>query len=74
MSKLFASLMLSFSGLTATIVHFAPPTFWGAPSGGQGGGWGGHFSAPEIDPSSAIAALTLLIGGLAVLRSRIAKR
>jgi len=30
-----------------------------------------HFvRAPEIDPSSAIAGLTLLTGGLAVLRSR----
>ena len=29
--------------------------------------------APEIDPASAIAALTLLAGGLAVLRGRIVK-
>jgi hypothetical protein len=29
--------------------------------------------APEIDPASAMAALTLLAGGLAVLRGRIAK-
>jgi hypothetical protein len=74
MSKLFAALLLSFSGLTATIVHYAPST-WGAPSAGQrGGGWGGHFTAPEIDPSSAIAALTLLVGGLALIRGRIAKQ
>jgi len=35
-------------------------------------GWiasGGTVSAPEIDPTSAIAALTLLAGGLAVLRA-----
>ncbi len=36
------------------------------------GGTGGHgpTSAPEIDPASAAAALTLLAGGLAVLRGR----
>jgi hypothetical protein len=28
------------------------------------------ISAPEIDPASAIAGLTLLAGGLAVLRGR----
>jgi hypothetical protein len=30
------------------------------------------MTAPEIDPSSAITALTLLLGGVTVLRSRIA--
>jgi hypothetical protein len=29
---------------------------------------------PEIDPASAMAGLTLLAGGLAVLRGRIAKK
>jgi len=77
MSKLLAALLLSFSGLTVTIVHFAPPTFWGWPSGGGNGGgnWGDHhFLAPEIDPTSAITALTLLVGGLAVIRGRITKQ
>ena len=32
------------------------------------------FQAPEIDPSSAMSAMTLLFGGLAVLRGRIAKK
>ncbi len=31
-------------------------------------------SAPEIDPSSAIAGLTLLLGGLAVARGRRIKK
>jgi hypothetical protein len=31
---------------------------------------GGTTSAPEIDPASAISALTLLAGGLAVIRGR----
>jgi Spy/CpxP family protein refolding chaperone len=29
-----------------------------------------RVSAPELDPASAIAALTLLSGGMAVLRGR----
>jgi hypothetical protein len=29
-----------------------------------------HLKAPEIDPTSAMAALTLMAGGLAVLRGR----
>jgi len=33
-------------------------------------GGGGTVSAPEIDPASAMAGLTLLMGGLAVLRGR----
>jgi hypothetical protein len=39
------------------------------PTGGTGG-HGGPTSAPEIDPASAAAALTLLAGGLAALRGR----
>jgi hypothetical protein len=31
----------------------------------------GPPSAPEIDPSSALSALTLLAGGLAVMRGRL---
>ena len=39
-------------------------------------GWGnrdhdhGPLAAPEIDPASAVGALTLLAGGLAVVRGR----
>jgi hypothetical protein len=43
----------------------------------RGHGWSDKRSspmqAPEIDPSSMVAALTLLGGGLAVLRSRSSK-
>lgn len=42
------------------------------PDSGQSGG--GTVTAPEFDPASALAALTLLTGGLAVLRGRRAKR
>jgi len=47
---------------------------WGEGRGdsGEGQGDGEHhsLSAPEIDPSSAMAGLTMLAGGLAVLRGR----
>lgn len=69
MIKLFSALVLFFSGVVS-VAYFAP----------QGGGYygnghhgPGHMSAPEIDPSSAVTALTLLLGGVTVLRSRAAK-
>jgi len=34
----------------------------------------GPSAAPEIDPSSAISAVTLLLGGLVVVRGRKAKK
>ena len=34
------------------------------------GGSGGAFSAPELDPGSALTALTLLCGGLLVIKGR----
>jgi hypothetical protein len=79
MSKLLATLWLSLSGLTVTAAYFAPPSFWGGDwnGGGNGGGDNGrgqHFAAPEIDPSSAVSALTLLAGGLVVLRGRFRKQ
>ncbi len=48
----------------------------GGHGGHGGGGWGGNgpVAAPEIDPASASSALTLLLGGLAVVRSRRAAR
>jgi hypothetical protein len=69
MTKLLLALILSLSGVGSVVV-FAPPSW-----GGYGGGHGpGHMTAPEIDPSSAITALTLLLGGVTVLRSRVAKK
>ena len=38
------------------------------------GGCGGVAAAPEIDPGSAMAALTLLAGGLAVARGRFRRK
>jgi hypothetical protein len=49
-----------------------------ANAGGRnhGGGWNPPttVTAPEIDPASAASAVTLLLGGLTVLRSRVGKR
>jgi hypothetical protein len=58
MTKVLAALLLSLSGLTVAVA----------------GHHREHFAAPEIDPSSAITALTMLLGGVTVLRSRIAKK
>ncbi len=69
MLKLIAALILSLSGVV-TVVYVAPPSSWSG-SGGNGGSGNGTVMAPEIDPSSAAAALTLLLGGAMVLRSRV---
>jgi hypothetical protein len=55
-----------------------------ANAGHHRGGWSGwnppggntptQVTAPEIDPASAGSALTLLLGGLTVLRSRMARK
>jgi hypothetical protein len=55
------------AGIQQILCYVLP--FLCAPEPGKGGG-GGVTSAPEIDPASAAAALTLLGGGLAVLRAR----
>jgi hypothetical protein len=67
-SLVFAVLMIAMTGVA------------NADKGGKGNGNNGNggdveknglvASAPEIDPSSAIAALTLLTGGLVVLRGK----
>ena len=71
MIKLIAALVLSFSSV-GTIVYLSPLSFW------QGGGWSPptthSFKAPEINSTSAIGALTLLLGSVVVLRSRVATK
>ncbi|HUN74690.1 MAG TPA: hypothetical protein VMU40_09260 [Steroidobacteraceae bacterium] len=65
MAKLFSILVLSLGvagvaqALTTLPPSVTPPT---------------AHSAPEIDPSSALMGLTLLAGGLAVIRGRRSKR
>jgi uncharacterized protein YdeI (BOF family) len=51
---------------------------WDKGNWGKGGfDWDsrpGTFQAPEIDPASTMSALTLLAGGLVVLRGRFSKK
>jgi hypothetical protein len=70
MLKLIAALILSFSSV-ATVAYIAPPSFW---NGDHNGPHSNSFAAPEMDASSAMGALTLLVGGVLVLRSRVATK
>lgn len=54
-----------------SILCYILPFLCAAPPGSGGGK---VTSAPEIDPASAAAALTLLAGGLAALRGRRASK
>jgi hypothetical protein len=76
-TKLFAILVLSVGCVSSVyadtggscpwyfeLLHLCTP-------GGHGGG---PTPAPEIDPASAMSALALLAGGLAVLRGRSLKK
>jgi hypothetical protein len=69
MNKLAAVLLLSISAISVAAADGRRDHDWD-----WGGGKGNHFNAPEIDPGSAISALTLLLGGVTVLRSRIGKK
>jgi hypothetical protein len=71
MIKLLTTLILTLSGL-GTIAYVAPPSFWHGDGHGHKGG--GVMAAPEIDPASATSALTLLLGSVIVLRSRLTKQ
>jgi hypothetical protein len=71
MIKLLAALILSLSSV-ATVAYMAPSSFWHDHDRGEHRGH--SFGAPEIDPSSAISALTLLLGSVIVLRSRLIKQ
>jgi hypothetical protein len=75
MSKLVAALIISFGSVAAVQ---AEPTCWPwlqlwGHCGNPGHG-GKPAQAPEIDPASAMGGLTLLVGGLAVLRGRSKKK
>jgi hypothetical protein len=81
-NKRLGVLVLSLAGVAAAASAAAhglpgdgprfggPPHDFGAPAPRGGNG----MSAPEIDPSSALSALTLLGGGLMVLRGRVKKK
>ncbi|HSZ07115.1 MAG TPA: hypothetical protein VK794_01150 [Steroidobacteraceae bacterium] len=70
MLKLIAALILSISSV-GTVVFIAPPSFLQSE---QDGNPRHAFAAPEMDASSAMGALTLLVGGVLVLRRRVATK
>ena len=76
MSKLFAILFISLGSVSSVYADSASITLCqllsliGLPCTGHSG----PVAAPEIDPASAISAVVLLVGGLAVLRGRSLKK
>jgi hypothetical protein len=58
--------LLTLGGASAAQAD--PDFFGGGPNRGP------THSVPEIDPASAMSGLTLLLGGLTVLRGRIKKK
>ncbi len=71
MSKIIGVVILSLSAWTGAN---AGSLFHDAPNGWFGGDKIRRYTAPEIDPASAIAGLTMLAGGLAVIRGRRTKK
>ena len=66
MIRTVALAVLSLS-LAAAVASAAPRS---APDRGGWWGWGGNtHSAPELDPGSVMSGLTLLLGGLTILRA-----
>jgi hypothetical protein len=72
MNKLIAVLILSLSSMAT--VAYAEHGDDRDDHGDRGDHEGHSFAAPEIDSSSAISALTLLLGSVVVLRSRVATK
>jgi hypothetical protein len=83
MYKLIAVLALSLTGAAAAQAMAHPPSSWWQShdhnwqhrdQGDRGYTPPHSMAAPEIDPASAVGGLTLLLGGLAVIRGRRGKR
>jgi hypothetical protein len=81
MTKIILGIIVSISLGGAVVVYTAPNAF-GKDNGKHDHDWdhdrdhssgGAAVAAPEFDPAEAMSGLTLLAGGLAVLRGR-AKR
>ncbi|HEY0748160.1 MAG TPA: hypothetical protein VGD63_15775 [Steroidobacteraceae bacterium] len=73
MIKLIA-LVLTLSS-AAAVAHEAPLSAWdGGAKGGDREGKEIVVKAPEMDTTAAASALTLLLGGVMVMRSRATKR
>jgi len=74
MSKLVAVIVLSLCAGTAAYANtWSHEARWGFAARPHLA-TSDTMSAPEIDPASAMAGLTLLAGGLAVLRGRRSKK
>jgi hypothetical protein len=69
MSKVVGFVLL----LAASASAMAGGPQWGPPHGEPHGPPPWCFKAPEIDPASAMAGLTMLAGSLAVIRGRRSK-
>ena len=65
------ALILALSS-TAAIASVPSLSSWDA--GAPGSSFAAVVNAPEIDPASTASALTLLLGGVMVMRSRAAKQ
>jgi hypothetical protein len=74
MLKIAGTLILTFGMTAAFAGPPPPPPSWKPPPPPSWGPPPPVHKAPEIDPSSALAGLTLLAGGLAVLRGRRSKK
>lgn len=75
MSKLVAVVVLSLcAGTAAYADNWQARTRVGWASHARTAQASDTMSAPEIDPAGAMAGLTLLAGGLAVLRGRRSKK
>lgn len=82
----FAALLMTLAGVASAEgdKHGSSGFGWGDSDSGEHGERWGHWgdsdsgdkhggtvlSAPEMDPASAMAGLTMLVGGAAVLRGR----
>jgi hypothetical protein len=74
-TKLFAILVLSVGCVSSVYADSGSSCFWVLQLLGLCNPiHTGPTPAPEIDPASAISALALLAGGLAVLRGRSLKK
>lgn len=72
MIKLIA-LILTLSS-AAVVAREAPRSAWNGGAKGSSMRSAIVVKAPEIDPASTASALTLLLGGVMVMRSRATKR
>jgi len=77
MGRFMRIFLLAFFVLTVSATPLLAMGGWfdGSGGGGKGGSGGGSAGgAPEIDPSLAPIAITLLSGGLLILKSKSGKK